>query len=703
MGETIFKYELKGLTCTDCALKIEQSLKNHNYQQVCVNFATNTLYLSSDDLETINKIISKVDPETKAISASTMGSVTKKWFRENLPLVQALLASILLLIGMVLITSSLPSDIILLGYISLLVAYGVAGWKVLWNAVKRIRNLDLTNEYFLMSIATLGAILIQEVPEAVAVMVFYTIGESLQMRAVNRSRRSISALIDIRPDQAHLLLDDSVKTVPAEEINAGDIILVKPGERVPLDGVVIKGEANLDLSALTGESRPVRVSPGMEVLSGAIPNNSICIRVTSVFNNSTVSRILNAIENATNKRSNTERFITRFSRIYTPIILGFAILVGLFPPLLLQEPLNEWIYRALVILVISCPCALVVSVPLAYFSGIGKSSREGILFKGANVLDELGKINTVLWDKTGTLTVGKFSVVTVVPRKGVPPDEVLKIAAIAEAHSTHPIAVSIREAYGKPTDLSRIEQYEELPALGIRCRVDNGGFNDEIMVGNDRLVHSIECPHPNCVKDQTAVYVIKNNEYMGHIIVDDRIRESSKKAIARLNDFSIQTIGLLTGDTKDIGERVGHELGIQSDSIYTNLMPLNKLEILEAHMNDGSENKRRYVIFVGDGINDAPVIAGADVGVAMGGIGSDATIEAADLVIMDDNPEKLGIAMEIAKKTRKIAKQNIGLAIGLKVVFILLGAMGIATMWAAVFGDVGVTILTILNSLRILD
>lgn len=701
MGEVIFKYELKGITCANCASKIERSLKNHNYRQVNVNFATNSLHLASDDLRKINDIISDIDPGTRAIPISKLKREAKEGIKEFSPLIQVILASFLLLTGIILISPSFSPNIILLGYVSLFTSYFLAGWKVLWNASKQLRKYDITNEYFLMSIATLGAILIQEIPEAVAVMVFYKLGDFLQMKAVNRSRRSISALIDIRADQAHLMLEDTVQTVPAEDINPGDIILVKPGERIPLDGVVIKGEAALDLSALTGESRPVSVRPGMEVFSGSIPNNSICLTVTSPFHETTVSRILNAVENATNKKSQTERFITRFSRVYTPFVLSAAIFIAFIPPLLFQQPLNEWIYRALVILVISCPCALVVSIPLVYFSGIGKSSREGILFKGANVIDELNNVDTVLWDKTGTLTVGKFAVVTVIPKDGVSPREVLALAALAEAHSTHPIAVSIREAFGQPADISRIEEYEEVLG-GIRCRVRKNGVNDEILVGNDRLVHSIECPHPNCVKDETAVYVIKNGVYMGHIIIDDQIKVTSKQAIAKLDDFSVQTIGLLTGDTRYVAERVGREVGIPSNKIYTNLMPLNKLEILEQYLNISEENGTGRVMFVGDGINDAPVIARADVGVAMGGIGSDATIEAADLVIMDDNPEKLGVAMKIARKTRKIAQQNIGLAIGIKTIFIILGAMGIASMWAAVFGDVGVTILTILNSLRIL-
>ena len=595
-------------------------------------------------------------------------------------------------------TQSYDSAIFFLfGNISFFLAYLIAGWKVLWKALQKLTQRDFTNEYFLMSVATLGAILIQEIPEASAVMIFYTIGEYLQAKAVNHSRRSITSLLDIRPDQAHLVRENDVITQAVEEVNPGDIIMVKPGERVPLDGLIIKGQTTLDMSALTGESRPVAIKPGMEVFSGSITSGSIHLQVTSACHESTVSRILSAVENASAKKSKTELFITRFARYYTPLVLVAALLLAIIPPLILNEPFNVWVYRALVILVISCPCALVVSIPLVYFSGIGKSSREGILLKGANVFDALNNISTVLWDKTGTLTVGKFQVVTIIPEPEYTPEEVLIHAAFAEAHSTHPIAISIREAYGKPLDLTQIEEYEEVPALGIKMRTKS---DDIIIVGNDKMAHSIDCPHSKCIKDETAVYVIKNGVYLGHIIIDDKIKNNSIHAITRLRSQNVPKIGLLTGDTKKVAERVGGELGINQEEIYASLMPLNKLEILERYIRENSQNGS--VIFVGDGINDAPVIARADVGVAMGGIGSDATIEAADLVIMDDDPQKLNDAIDISKRTNMLAKQNIAMALGIKALFILLGVMGLASMWAAVFGDVGVTILTVLNSLRLL-
>ncbi len=695
MDQNLFKYDIKGLSCSNCANKIEASLKNHNYKQVKVNFATRSLMLASNDLKGINKIIAQIEPDAIAIPVEATKS-TETMFKDP-QIVQIAISIILLLMGLMFIQSPSNALILFLGYIFLFLAYLTAGWKVLWKAIKQIRNYDFTNEHFLMSIATAGAILIQQVPEAVAVMVFYTIGEFLQTKAINHSRNSIKTLLDIRPDQAHLIKDDQIVTISTSEAQKGDLILIKPGERVPLDGILLKGSASLDMSVLTGESRPITVQPGMEVLSGSITNNSIHIQVTSSSQESTVTRILNAVETAASNKSKTELFITRFSRYYTPLVLVIAILIALLPPLLFGDHINEWIYRALVVLVISCPCALVVSIPLVYFSAIGKSSREGILFKGANVIDKLNNTSSVLWDKTGTLTIGKFKVVTIVPTKGYTAQEVLSYAALAEAHSNHPIAISIREAYSKPIDSTLIEEYEEIPALGIKMRTSS---NEEIIVGNDKMVHEFNCEHSKCIIEETVVYVILNQKYIGHLIIDDQIKPDSIEAIQKLRKLSINDTAILTGDTKNIAEKVGRELGIGYEQVFSSLMPLNKLEILEKYIKE--KPNKGMTVFVGDGINDAPVIARADIGVAMGGIGSDATIEAADLVIMDDNPSKLALAIEISRKTTSVAKQNIILAIGIKSLFILLGTLGIASMWAAVFGDVGVTIITVFNSLRLL-
>ncbi|MFX0013352.1 MAG: heavy metal translocating P-type ATPase [Candidatus Hermodarchaeota archaeon] len=702
MGQEVHKFSIRGLSCANCALKIENSLKDQDFSNVQLNFVTRELSFSCGEkkcdshIDEINKLISKIEKgilATPVIEDMDQRIQTKNW----VPLAQISLSLILLASGFVLTNPSMTIVLILVGNLFLFIAYFIAGWNVLRKAILQLKNHDFTNEYVLMSIATIGAIIINEIPEAVAVMVFYTIGEYLQTKAVNHSRQSISSLLDIRPDQAHIVKTEGITTVPIAEVNPGDIILVKPGERIPLDGKIIKGNSNLDMSALTGESRPVAVKEDDQVLSGSITSNSIQLQVTSPCYDSTVSRILNAVENAAKNKSKTELFITRFARYYTPLVLLIALLIAVVPPVLFGQAFDVWVYRAFVILVISCPCALVVSIPLVYFSGIGKSSREGILLKGANVIDSMNNLSTVLWDKTGTLTVGKFKVVTIVPIEGYSPNDILTYAALAEAHSTHPIAISIKEAYGRQVDLTQIEEYEELPALGVIMKTTS---NDSIVVGNDKLAHKVNCPHSECIRDETAVYVIKNDEYIGHIIIDDQIKDTSFLAIKKLKAQKILNIGLLTGDSKNVAERVGREIGIDQTEIYANLLPLNKLEILEAYIYKNP--KAGVVAFVGDGINDAPVIARADIGVAMGGIGSDATIEAADLVIMEDNPLKLNDAIDISRRTNRLAKQNIALAIGIKALFIFLGAMGVASMWAAVFGDVGVTILTVLNSLRLL-
>lgn len=697
MEPQITKFTLEGLTCSSCAILIENLLKERYDSFVQINFATRTLAIESDDIEGINEIISRVEPGTRALPKTPIRGNIRLKSSDWAYFVQLLLSFSLLILGSVLIDNSTVEILVLLGQIVLLTAYLIAGWKVLWRAFLKITKFDFTNEYFLMTVATIGAIILQEMSEAVAVMVFYTVGEFLQSKAVNRSRDSISALIDLRPDKAHLVQEAGIVTLPVEEINPGDIILIKPGERIPLDGTILKGKTTLNMSAITGESRPVRVSPGIEVLSGSITKDSIQVKVTSPFHESTVNRILKAVENATANKSKNELFITRFARYYTPFVLLSALLLILIPPFVLQQPIEVWIYRALVILVISCPCALVVSIPLVYFSGIGKSSHEGILLKGANVIDSMTNISAVLWDKTGTLTEGSFHVIEIIPSEGYSETEVLTYAALAEAHSTHPIAISIREAYGKEVDLTQIEEYEELPALGVKMKTIAG---DQLIVGNDKMAHYVDCPHSECIDADTAVYVIKNDVNIGWIIIDDQVKEESFQAIDNLKSIGVESISLLTGDTKKVAERVGEELGIARENIFANLNPINKLEILEQfiHEYDGTGS----VLFVGDGVNDAPVIARADVGVAMGGIGSDATIEAADLVIMDDNPSKLGKAIDIAKRTNRIAKQNIVMALGIKAIFILLGAMGLASMWVAVFGDVGVTIIAILNSLRLL-
>ncbi|MHA1512789.1 MAG: heavy metal translocating P-type ATPase [Candidatus Hodarchaeales archaeon] len=690
-------YEIEGLTCADCAREIELTLKRQSFCNVKLNFATRRLSVTSDDISSINKIISKVEPTAKAIPYGQIKSQPTSSDYEGQLRLRIFVSLGFLIIGMFLTFNQESSIVMTGGVIFLLISYFISGINVLKKALFRLKNLDIANEYFLMTIATLGAILIQEIPEATAVMVFYSIGEYLQLKAVNKSRKSIGELLDIRPDVAHLIKDDDITTVPVADIQIGNVILVKPGERVPLDGILVKGNAYLDLSALTGESRPVAIGPDDSILSGAITNASIQVQVNVKHSESTVSRILDVVENATQNKSQKELFITRFARYYTPFVLVLAIGMAIIPSFFFAQPLDVWIYRALVVLVISCPCALVVSIPLVYFAGIGKSSQRGVLLKGANIIDALNDVSTVLWDKTGTLTVGEFKVIQVVPVEGFSPEEVIEYAALAESHSNHPIAKSIIEAYNQPIDLALVDKYEELPALGIKMKTIKG---DSIIVGNDKMVHEINCPHSQCIKDETAVYVVLNGNYIGHIIIDDQLKSTASKAIINLRKRNISNIGLLTGDTKNIAERVGKEVGIDQDKVYASLMPLNKLEILEQYLHEKSEDET--IVFVGDGMNDAPVIARADIGVAMGGIGSDASIEAADLIIMDDNPNRINDAIDIAERTNFIAKENILLALGVKSIFILLGVLGLASMWVAVFGDVGVTLLTVLNSLRLL-
>lgn len=699
MSHPTKKYHLKGLNCANCATKIQNTLEELNYSQVSLDFSTSTLTVDSDDLTEINKVISRIEPGVKALPMTTEKDHQESSWRALLSIA---IAFILLIVGLIFERSLADTPRQAGLYLIFLAAYFIVGWKVLWRALRSLKNRNLTNEYFLMAVATLGAIFLQELPEAVAVMLFYTVGEYLQGRAVNHSRQSISALLDIRPDEAHVIEHGQTKTIPAEDVQPGSRIFVKPGERVPLDGQVVKGTSILDMSALTGESRPVPIQPDDEILSGSINaagikgSGTLHIRVTRPFQESTVNRILDAVESATENKSKNELLITRFAKYYTPAVIIAAIAIAILPPLLLGASLKVWTYRALVVLVISCPCALVVSIPLTYFSGIGKNSHDGILLKGADVIDSLANTSVILWDKTGTLTEGEFKVIDVISAPLVSEEEVLQYAAIAETHSNHPIAISIRNAYGKEVDPSIIEEFEEFPALGIRART----ATDEIMVGNDKFLHELNISHGYCIDHCTTAYVVVNGTYVGHLLIDDQIKENSFLAMNQLREIGISRLGLLTGDTKAMAEGVANELGIEPSDVYSSLFPLNKLEILENYLQNN--NNEGTVAFVGDGINDAPVIARADVGVAMGALGSDATIEAADVVIMDDNPAKLATAIHNAKRTEAIAKQNIIMALGIKALFVVLGVFGLATLWEAVFGDVGVTLLTILNSLRIL-
>ena len=575
-----------------------------------------------------------------------------------------------------------------------LVAYLITGGDVLLKACKNIIKGKVFDENFLMSIATIGALAIGEYPEAVMVMFLYQIGEFLQDKAVEKSKNSISSLMNLRPDYANVYKNDVISKKSPEEVNIGDIIVVKTGEKVALDGTITDGEAYIDTSALTGESYPRKVQTGDEILSGCVVDNGyIKIKVSKSFGESTVSKILELVENAGAKKANTENFITRFAKIYTPIVVICALLLAVLPPLLFHADFSVWFSRALTFLVISCPCALVISVPLGFFAGIGGASKVGILIKGSKYLEALSKVGTAVFDKTGTLTKGKFEVVKINSTDGTAENEILKLAATAENYSNHPIATSIKEAYKGNIDTEKVSDISEISGKGIKVKIED----NEILIGNDRLMSEFAIEYPKTSDIGTVIYVAKNKQVAGFIVLADKIKESSKQAISILKKLAIQTV-ILSGDDQDVVNNVSFTL--KTDKAFGKLMPADKVEKLEQLISNSKKNKT--VLFAGDGINDAPVLRRADIGVAMGAMGSDSAIEAADVIIMDDNPLKIVTGISISKKTMTIVKQNITFAIFIKLLFLILGAFGIMTMWGAVFADVGVTLIAVANSLRAL-
>jgi Cd2+/Zn2+-exporting ATPase len=603
-----------------------------------------------------------------------------------------------------------------------IVSYIIAGGDIVKRALENIVHGQVFDENFLMSIATIGAFLIGEYPEAVAVMLFYQIGEYFQDYAVGQSRKSIAQLMDIRPDYANVKRGDEIVTVDPEEVEVGDVMVIKPGEKVPLDGVVLEGNSMLDTRALTGESVPREIHAGNELISGCINiSGVITAKVTKEFQESTVNKILDLVENASSKKSNSEKFITKFARYYTPIVVILAVILAIGPPLIIDgATFNDWIYRALTFLVVSCPCALVVSIPLSFFGGIGVASKAGILVKGSNYLESLAQTDTVVFDKTGTLTKGVFEVQKI-HAEGMTEEQLLELTAHAENLSNHPISQSLQRAYGKHIDQGRVSDLEEFPGKGIQAIVDG----KRVLAGNFRLMESMNIPYhgygmaldqgspgqglqgrrdqqgQNNLQTQSAgtiVHVAVENQYAGYIVIADEIKEDAALAINRLKAANMKEIVMLTGDIQTIGAKVAQQLGICK--VYTELLPADKVEKVEELLDKKSEKAR--LAFVGDGINDAPVLARADIGIAMGGLGSDAAIEAADIVIMTDEPSKVATAIHIAKNTLNIARQNTVFAIGIKVIVLALSAVGLASMWAAVFADVGVTFLAVLNSLRAL-
>lgn len=605
-----------------------------------------------------------------------------------------------IIIGAILFATAifLPESPAYLGLIGFLAAYTVVGYKVIWKAARGILRGQMLDENFLMSVASIGAFFIGEYPEAVAVMLFYQIGELFEDYAVGKSRKSITQLMDIKPDVANLKTDDGFKEVSPTQVQPGDFILIRPGEKVPLDGIIREGESSLDTAALTGESLPRDVGCGDEVLSGCVNMRGVLtVEVTKHFGESTVSKILDLVENAANKKSKTESFISRFAAVYTPIVVGAAVLLALLPPLLIDGAVwSDWIKRALNFLVVSCPCALVISVPLSFFGGIGGASKAGVLVKGSNYLEAMSKAEYIVMDKTGTLTEGKFHVEKIWAEEGFEENQLLEYAALAECYSNHPISQSLREAYGKEIDSGDVCDVSELAGKGVKAVVKG----HKVAAGNKKLMEE-ETGHKGefeIYKGSTQVLIAIDGVYGGCILLADKLKDDSQEAISQLKASGIKTV-MLTGDGKEAGEKAALQLGI--DKVYTRLLPADKVRIVEELMENKSDKGK--LVFVGDGINDAPVLARADVGVAMGGLGSDAAIEAADMVIMNDQPSKLAQVIRISKKTMTIVRENIVFALGIKALVLILSALGLVGLWAAVFADVGVSVIAIINALRCLN
>lgn len=762
MSSNEIRLILSGLTCANCANKIETKVNNMNgVKEATLNFTTSTLIIElngerhdDDIILEAKSIINKLEPGVKVFNknesniipkevnkcTSDTCSIENKNEKENHTHDKnhshnnfrgeshehssekphehshehshnhshghshdhsngeavSLKENMRLIIGAIVYAIALIStEGSILSVVLFALSYVLVGGEVVLTAIKNILRGEVFDENFLMTVATLGAFFVGEFPEGVAVMLFYQIGEVFQSYAVNRSRKSITSLMNIRADYANVLKDGKEEKVNPETVNIDDVIIIKPGERVPLDGIVLDGTSFVDTSALTGESVPREVSTGEDILAGFINTNGVLkVKVTKNFKESTVSRILELVENASNKKAPTEKFITRFARIYTPIVVFSALALAIIPPLVIKDAsFYDWIYRALIFLVVSCPCALVVSIPLGLFAGIGGASRKGILVKGGNYLEALKDVNTVVFDKTGTLTKGVFKV-TEINNVDIAKEELIKIAAISESLSNHPIAQSIIKEYGKEIDSNELSDYEEISGHGIKVTINNS----QVLIGNYKLMEKFEIKYNNINSIGTIVHVAINNEYKGNIVISDEIKEGSKSAIEGLKAIGVSQTVMLTGDNKSVGEKVASLVGV--DKVFAELLPGDKVEKVEDLIkNNSTEGK---VIFVGDGINDAPVLARADIGVAMGGIGSDAAIEAADVVLMKDDPEALVTAIKVARKTNKILWQNIIFSLGVKVLVLLLGAFGIANMWEAVFADVGVTVIAVINSTRCL-
>ncbi|MDS1030498.1 heavy metal translocating P-type ATPase [Bacillota bacterium LX-D] len=695
-------FTLSDLDCANCAAKMEKGVSAiKGVKTATVNFATKKLEIEIDDgywekvIDEATKIVKKIEPDVSIIEDAKEKSKSLKGKEE----VEESNKSELLRLGIGAALFGIATIFNFSFWVEFaiyFVSYILVGGEVVLRAIKNITRGQVFDENFLMTIATIGAFAVKEFPEGVAVMLFYQVGEFFQGMAVNRSRKSISALMDIRPDFATLLVGNEEKRVDPDDVEIGDRIIVKPGEKIPLDGKILEGKSMVNTSALTGESVPREVEVEDDVLAGFINTNGVLtIEVTKEFGESTVAKILDLVQNATSKKAPTENFITKFARYYTPIVVFIALALAVIPPLIIPgATFSNWIYRSLVFLVVSCPCALVISIPLGFFGGIGGASKNGILVKGSNYLEALNSVDTVVFDKTGTLTKGVFKVTKLSPKEEISSDELLKYAAFAESYSNHPIATSILNEYNKEVNKDEISDYEEISGHGIRVKVDG----KEILAGNIKLMVKENIDYDKVDEVGTVVHVAIDKKYAGYIVISDEVKEDSKDAILGLKGIGIKKTVMLTGDNKQVGEKVAKELGL--DEIYAELLPNQKVEKLE--MLDKQKSPKGKLVFVGDGINDAPVLARADIGIAMGGLGSDAAIEAADVVIMTDEPSKIVSAIKIAKRTRKIVWQNIIFALVVKAIVLLLGAGGIATMWEAVFADVGVSVIAVLNAMRVM-
>ena len=701
-------YLLKGLDCPNCSAKIEKEVGElDGVTSSTVNLMNQTLTVQAGTsvaaslLDTVTTIVHSHEPDVevseKQLEATAPVKKDEKAAvyndEDKKRTIRLAVGAVVYAIGMALtVFAKLPT---LAELAFLIVAYVILGWDVVWQAVKNITRGQVFDEHFLMSVSTIGAFAIGEYPEAVAVMLFYQVGEFFQSLAVKRSRKSISDLMDICPDSATVKRNGVLQVVSPESVAVGEIIVVKPGEKIPLDGIVVDGESMLDTKALTGESVPRSIRKGDEALSGCINQSGLLtLKVTKSFGESTVSKITDLVENASARKAPTENFITTFARYYTPVVVGMAAVLAIIPPLVLGGGWSEWLRRGFVFLIVSCPCALVISIPLTFFGGIGAASKRGVLVKGSNYLEALNKVSVVVFDKTGTLTKGVFEVANIIPAAGYQKEQVLEYAAQAESYSNHPIAKSILATYGKPIDQKQFSGFEEISGHGISVMVQG----KKVLAGNSKLMESEKIAYAACDAAGTKFYVAADGSYVGCILIADEVKPDSKCAIAELKKIGVEKTVMLTGDDERIGKSVADELGL--DAYYAQLLPDQKVEKLE--MLDKQKRQGSKLAFVGDGINDAPVLARADVGIAMGGLGSDAAIEAADVVLMTDEPSKLVEAIDVAKATKRIVMQNIVIALGIKSVFLVLGALGMAGMWEAVFGDVGVTIIAVLNAMRIL-